>query len=264
MGATGTMDDGDAIWGELPKDATREGYTLLVHSFTLRDLVALWDFNLFMTLRLVPGMMARGFNLLAAGTQLTGSPGRVVHVWRRAADSRGRRVPGARALLDELSGYVRDEAIVPMRPTSYDPLRWLPGDAAAQPRFTVDAGGASGSRVYLMDTVSVVPGRMREFVSGKRDVMIPLIARGVAAPWTLLASGWVRGAGDPVAMNVWEMPDSDALLRTMRRVSENIAYQDFVRECVRAEDQHVLCPVDFYEPRARRAERDGALVVAYP
>ncbi len=265
------MKDKDGMLGAYPSGTTRDGYQLLIQTFELR-LELLWDYNLFMALRLCPAMMERGYHLLVAGTQLTGRPGRVVHVWRRdaAAAAKPER-PGAASLLDELSRYVARQQVTVLTPTAYDADRWLAGVSSpptpsnAPTTAAASGAGASarGSRVYLMDTIKVRPGKMSAFVAGKRDVMVPLIAVGGSAPWTLLASGWVHGVGAPEAINVWEMPESDALLRTMRRVSENIAYQTFVRECVHEEDQNLLSPIDFYEPRPVRVDRGRDPIVVY-
>jgi hypothetical protein len=174
----------------------------------------------------------------------------------------------ASSLLDAFSRYVDRQQVTVLTPTAYDTDRWLAGVSppptpSAPPQTPVGGADGRGSRVYLIDSIEVQPAKMSAFVAGKRDVMVPLIATGGSAPWTLLASGWTRGAGSPEAVNVWELPESDALLRTMRRVSENIAYQNFVRECVHKEEQNLLCPIDFYEPRPVRVDRGESYTVAY-
>jgi hypothetical protein len=257
--------------GSFPRDTTREGYQLVLQRLDLK-VDAFWDYQMFMMLQYVPAMMERGFHLLAAGTHLTGVPGQLVHLWRRRA------VPGAGAdatpahsydLGARFAHFVRAEEVTTLTPTAYDAARWLPGDPDAPrppPPPAATKAGSAGSRVYLIDRIAVQPQRMRAFVEAKRALMIPLLsekARGTKAPWTLLASGWASGAGSPVAVNVWELPDSDALLRTMRRISENTAYQDFVTSCVRGEDQHLLAPIDAYEPRPIRAGSDANPVIVY-
>lgn len=259
--------DAEADLGSFPKGTTRAGYGLVVQRLDL-NLPELWNYGMFMTLRYVPAMMERGFRLLAAGSHLTGAPGRVVHVWRRGEPLRPDAPP--LPLAQELSRYVAAEENTLLTPTAYDPDRWLPGDPANGGRRAppASAEGASfvGSRVYLIDHIDVAPARMGSFVEGKRRLMIPLLsnpAHGASAPWTLIASGWRRGAGAPAAVNVWELPESDALLRTMRRISENTTYQGFVKGCVRGEDQHLLAPIDSYEPRPVRAGSADAPTVVY-
>jgi len=258
--------DGETDLGAFPEGTARNDYGLVLQRLDL-NLDELWNYGMFMALEYVPSMMERGFRLLAAGSHLTGTPGRVAHVWRRGAPlpSRGQGAQLARKLMR----YVAAEDVTTLTPTGYDPARWLPGDAGcskAPPAADVAGGSSVGSRVYLIDTIHLNPARMGAFVDAKRNLMLPLLSNpkhGATPPWTLLASGWTRGAGSPTAVNVWELPESDTLLRTMRRVSENTNYQDFVKRCVRAEDQHLLAPVDFYEPRPIRAGGADAPVVVY-
>lgn len=258
--------DEETTLGAFPDGTARVDYGLVLQRLDL-NLDELWNYGMFMALEYVPTMMERGFRLLAAGSQLTGAPGRVSHVWRRGAplSTRGR---GAQ-LAKKLQRYALAEDVTTLTPTQYDPERWLSGEAGTSktpPPADVAGGSSVGSRVYLIDTIQVSAARMTTFVETKRKLMLPLLSNpkhGANPPWTLIASGWARGAGSPTAVNVWELPESDTLLRTMRRVSENTTYQEFVKQCVRGEDQHLLAPVDFYEPRPIRAGGADAPVVVY-
>jgi len=257
--------------GSFPHDTTREGYQLVLQRLDLH-VEDFWEYQLFMMLQYVPAMMERGFRLLAAGTHLTGVPGRVVHLWRRRALP-GEGADATPASADDLgkrfASFVRAKKVTTLTPTAYDADRWLPGEPDAPlppPRPVARKTCLVGSRVYLIDRIAVQPRRMRAFVEAKRKLMIPLLSdpsHGTPAPWTLLASGWANGGGSPVAVNLWELPESDALLRTMRRISENTAYQEFVTSCVRGEKQHLLAPIDAYEPRPIRAGSDTEPVVVY-
>lgn len=245
--------DDDVSPGEFPEGTARDGYSLVLQSFEL-NLDRAWDYNMFMVLAYRPAMMERGWRLLAAGSQLTGVPGRVVHLWHRGEPL---RTPGAysrASLAKQLADFTVREEVMVLRPTGYDTRRrFVDPSAPETPRPSDGVGPRGGSRVYLIDRIRVQPSRMTAFVEAKRALMFPLLAQpspGRTSPWTLMGSGWARGAGAPLAVNVWELPDCDALLNTMRRVSENTTYQRFVRGCLEdgGEDQDLLAPMDFYEP----------------
>jgi len=245
----------DPVSWSFPYGTTRAGAPqLLLQTLDLKLDRAL-DFFMFMSLGYIPRMMENGVRLLAAGSQLTGVPGRVVHLWEIGAPLR--ETPfGRPETLARLADYVSREEAHVLTPTAYDPAR-------AFSRKAPPGGGLERqTRVFLIDTIQVRRERMRAFVRGKSEMLVPLLARpprhAAAHAWTLVASGWLRGADAPAAVNLWSLPEADSLLATMLRVSENTAYQEFVRACVASEDQHLLGPITHYDPNPAAAP-DGSL-----
>lgn len=248
MGAESEYQTDPVTWG-YPEGTTRGGRKLVLQYLELRVEKTL-DFFMFMAMAYRPWMMENGLHLLAAGSQITGNPGRVVHLWEIGTPLgvSGSLFEGS--IPDALGSYVSRQEFHVLDATAYDPERtfaptWPPG---AEP-----TPGAQGGRVYLIDTIDVTPGRMLGFVRGKSELLVPLLThpppRAKEHAWTLIASGWLHGVGAPSAVNLWQLPSSNTLLETMLRIGENTDYQEFVQTCVRREDQHLLGPIDFYDPR---------------
>lgn len=249
----------DPVSWSHPYGSTRAGGAqLLLQTLDLRLDKAL-DFFMFMSVGYIPWMMENGLRLLAAGSHLTGVPGRVVHVWEVGEPLRD--APSGRPkMLDLLDAYVSREEVHVLTPTAYDPARFF--TRGALPKAKWEEPPDRSTRVFLIDTIQVQAGRMRGFVRGKSEMLVPLLTdpprHAASHAWTLVASGWLRGSDAPAAVNVWSLPEADSLLATMLRVSENTAYQEFVRACVKGEDQHLLGPLTAYDPRPVLAS-NGAL-----
>jgi hypothetical protein len=234
----------DPVAWSFPFGTTRVGAPqFLLQVLDLRVDRAL-DFFMFMALGYVPWMMENGLRLLAAGSYLTGMPGRVVHLWEIGKPLQ-ESPHGGNSPLELLREYITREEVHVLTPTAYDPPREFSP-------YVSSSTGDRRTRVLLMDTAQVKRGQMRGFVRGKSEVLIPLLTRppahAKAHAWTLLAGGWLRGAEAPAVVNLWSLPEADALLAAIRRVSENTAYQEFARTCVGGEDQHLLGPITHYDP----------------
>lgn len=210
----------------------------------------IWHYQMFMVNTWRPLLHRRGIRMLAGASYLTGDPGLVLNVWRvPLALAPGDPIP------DELVAHYRNELIVreeteTLTPARYDPERALErGAATSRDLF------APSKRVYLIDTIGVAPGSMTRFAVGKQRLMRPLLEEAaMGAPegrgWFLVCGGWRGRGGSASAVNLWALPDLNALTEAMMRLAENTAYQRFVRATVTSEDQYLLHPMSLYDPRS--------------
>jgi hypothetical protein len=247
------------------KGAGQSGYQLMVEEFDV-PLEKMSAFLSFMSLQYKPWMMENGAFLLAAGSQITGVPGHIVHVWKvnhappkgaPPANTRPAGLPaGVSSVRALLARLVDNLSATVLTPSAIDPDREISYEVDINTSAVVPSGvtpAPSATRVYLIDHATVRPGRTRAFIEGKSKVLVPLLT--VPPPddtWSLIASGWSADAGEHSVVHVWELPTSGTLLSTMRRISENTDYQQFLAETMLHEDQNLLAPLRNYDPIPQR------------
>lgn len=192
-----------------------------------------------------------GARMISANTQLTGRPGKLVHLWWvpwnfSLAEMHSR-------LYDEVSGpngkwirdlqsYMSHVSYELLMPTLIDPPRDL------RRRNAAPAGGPTLPR--LIDTITARPGHLDALVKIKQDSFIPA-AR--AHKIELLASGTLITGSTRRLVNMWTLGADDALAKAMRAFSEQSWYQKMHRETIESEHQNILLPMSWYDPNFGRA-----------
>lgn len=236
------------------KDRGGAPWSLLLQQVTVRP-GKIWQYQLFMVSTYRVWLRRAGFQMLAAGSYLTGAPGRLLHLWYvPPALAEGALAEQPAFLQHYREELIEHEETTTLAPAAYDPERALGERPAAAPELL-----GSPVRAYLLDTITVKPGQMGRFAAGKAAVMRPLLEdAATGAPpgreWFLVGAGWKSQGGSAVAVNLWSLPDVGALVEAMNRVGENTGYQRLVQTCVASEDQHLLLPMSLYDPRPSREQ----------
>jgi hypothetical protein len=145
------------------------------------------------------------------------------------------------AFFDQVLGFSR----VFLCPLPYDPSRANGGDPDAPIRALVKALDTSfdtPENVLLIDRFGVASGHLPELIAAKEQFFIPKV---VSLGWQLVAAGTeMMGKPDQV-IQIWTLPDSNRLLKTMRAMTQSLQYRTRIIPLLTSEQQ------ELFEPRAR-------------
>jgi hypothetical protein len=183
--------------------------------------------------------LAKTWELIFRGFELTGSPSVVVNLWRVSSDVslmatqislREEERREERRGYREFRAHVLQQTQHLLAPMPYDP-GLVPGAIRSG---IMDAGG---DETLLIDRITIQPRAMRRFTSLKENVFIPTVTRrddddrdgrGVSRErfgWTLLASGSALTGRVGTVFNCWRLPSSNRLLRSMAALTEITEYR---------------------------------------